>query len=48
MDRLMFLEGIVLKQTETLESLRQELQAKTFCLEGELGKKWDEEDVRLH
>ena len=33
MDRLMSLEGIILKQGETLEALRQELSAKTFSLE---------------
>jgi prophage antirepressor-like protein len=33
MDRLMSLEGIVLKQTESIQALRQELQAKTFSLE---------------
>lgn len=33
MDRLMSLKGIILKQGETLEALRQELSAKTFSLE---------------
>jgi prophage antirepressor-like protein len=33
MDRLMSLEGIVIKQAESIQALRQELQAKTFSLE---------------
>lgn len=39
MDRLMSLEGIILKQGETLEALRQELSAKTFSLEAPAASK---------